>query len=125
MKSYRVLYFIFGLFFFAMGGFLLFVSFMANAAPNTSFLMMFAMGIMSFCLSYLYPQFQQKDERMKRIREKGMFFSVTALMVYLLIFNIGLQVGLFTLTASELLHILTALIICTVFISFVVYSKIY
>ncbi|WP_019156469.1 hypothetical protein [Robertmurraya massiliosenegalensis] len=125
MKNNQIIFFIFGIFFFAMGGFLLFVSFMAKASINTSFLMMFSMGIMSFCLSYLYPQFQQKDERMKRIREKGMFFSGMALMVYLLIFNIGLQVELFTLTATELLHILTTLIICTVFISFVVYSKIY
>ena len=33
------------------------------------------MMIMSFCLSYLHPQFKEKDERMKLIRYKGMFVT--------------------------------------------------
>ncbi|WP_137744425.1 permease [Robertmurraya siralis] len=125
MRNNRILFLILGLFFFAIGGLLLVTNLVADEPFHTSFLLMFALTVMCFCLSYLSPHFQQKDERMKLIREKGMFFSVSALMVYLIIFNLGLQIEFFTLAANELLHILTALIICTVFISFVVYSRIY
>lgn len=125
MRNNRILFLILGLFFIAIGGLLLVTNLVADEPFNTSFLLMFALAVMCFCLSYLSPHFLQKDERMKLIREKGMFFSVIALIVYLIIFNLGLQIEFFILAANELLHILTALIICTIFISFVVYSRIY
>lgn len=125
MKSVRVILFTVSSFFFVMAGFIIFVSIMANSAPSSSAYIMIAMGVMSLCVGYLYPQFKQKDERMKLIREKGMFVSFIAIMVYFIIFNLGLQLEFFTLTANELLHILSALVISTVFISFVVLSKIY
>ncbi|MEH7385659.1 permease [Bacillus sp. JJ1521] len=108
-----------------MSGFTIFIGIMAKAAPAPMAYMTLAMAVMSFCMAHLYPHFKQKDERMKLIREKGMFASYFAIIFYLLIFNIGLQFEFFVLTAAQLINILTALIICTVFISFVVYSKIY
>lgn len=125
MKSTRVILFTVSSFFFVMAGFIIFVSIMANSVPSSGAYIMIAMGVMSLCVGYLYPQFKQKDERMKLIREKGMFVSFIAIMGYFIIFNLGLQLDLFTLTANELLHILSALFISTVFISFVVLSKIY
>lgn len=125
MDYSRILFFVCGLFFFIMGGFIIFVGIMAKAAPAPSAYLMLAMSVMSFCLSYLYPQFKQKDERMKLIREKGMFFSFIATMCYLIFFNLALQFEFVALTATELLQILTTLIIGTVFVSFVVVSKIY
>lgn len=125
MKSVRVILFTVSSFFFMMAGFIIFVSIMADSVPSSGAYVMIAMGIMSLCVGYLYPQFKQKDERMKLIREKGMFVSFIAIMVYFIIFNLGLQLEFFTLTANELLHILSALVISTVFISFVVLSKIY
>jgi hypothetical protein len=125
MKSTRVILFTVSSFFFLMAGFIIFISVMANSEPSSGAYMMIAMGVMAFCVGYLYPQFKQKDERMKLIREKGMFVSFIAIMGYFLIFNFGLQFEFFTLTANELLHILSALFISTVFISFVVLSKIY
>jgi uncharacterized protein (UPF0305 family) len=45
---------------------------------NTKFLvtstLFLALSVMFFSLSYLHPQFKKKDERMKVIREKGMFY---------------------------------------------------
>ncbi|MFS0646869.1 permease [Siminovitchia sp. 179-K 8D1 HS] len=125
MDYSRISFFVLGIFFSVMGGFMICASFMTNSVPSSMVYIQLAMAIMSFCLSYLYPQFRQKDERMKLIRQKGMLASFVALMIYLFVFNIGLQFDFFILTANELIHILTALIISTVFISLVVYSKIY
>ena len=67
---------IFGTMFAAMGVFLLLVAIMAKSAPLTETYTLLSMAIMSFSLSYLYPEFMQKDERMNMIRQKGMYFSV-------------------------------------------------
>lgn len=125
MGNSRIPFIVFGIFFTLMTGFVMFVGIMAESAPAPMAYMTLAMAVMSFCLAYLYPHFKQKDERMKLIREKGMFASYFAIIFYLIVFNIGLQFEFFVLTAAQLINILTALIICTVFISFVVYSKIY
>lgn len=82
-----------------------------------------AMAYMSFCLSYLFPQFKENDERVKLIKQKGMFASFIAFMLYLILFQIGIQLGWVNLSALQLLHILSTLMICTVFSSFVIYSK--
>jgi hypothetical protein len=124
MDYSRKAFFIFGIFFLCMSGFMIFVGIMADSTPPSGSYMLLALAVMSFSLSYLYPQFKQKDERMKLIRQKGMFASFFAVMLYLIFFNIGLQFEFFTLTANELIHILSTLLICTVFLSFVVYSKI-
>jgi hypothetical protein len=124
MDYSRKAFFIFGIFFLCMSGFMIFVGIMANSEPPSGSYMLLALAVMSFSLSYLYPQFKQKDERMKLIRQKGMFASFFAMMLYLIFFNIGLQFDFFILTANELIHILSTLLICTVFLSFVVYSKI-
>lgn len=76
-------------------------------------------------MAYLYPQWVQKDERMKLIRQKGMFFSMTALMLYLIVFMILLGFEIVSLPALEVIYILTALLISTFFLSFVIYSIIY
>ncbi|WP_449538906.1 permease [Ferdinandcohnia sp. Marseille-Q9671] len=125
MDTSRISFFVLGILFTIMGGFMIFAGLMADAAPPSIAYMQLGMAVMSFCLSYLYPQFKQKDERMRLIRQKGMFASFVTVMLYLIVFNLALQFDLFVLTAIELLHILTTLIISTVFIAFVVYSKIY
>ncbi|SDM91899.1 hypothetical protein [Sediminibacillus halophilus] len=84
-----------------------------------------AMAVMAFCLSYLFPQFIQKDERMKLIRHKGIFFSFFAFLTYSIVLTTLLQTNVIQLPGSEAVSILTTLMICTVFISWVVLSKIY
>ncbi|MFB6466777.1 permease [Cytobacillus sp. Hz8] len=125
MGNSRVLFIVFGILFSVMSAFTIFVGIMAKSAPAPMAYMTLAMAVMSFCLAYLYPQFKQKDERMRLIRQKGMFASFVAMMIYLIILNIGIQLDFFILTANELIQILTVLMISTLFISFVVYSKIY
>ncbi|MDM5187547.1 permease [Bacillus sp. DX4.1] len=124
--NYSQKYFlIMGILFFAMGAFMVFAGIMTHSAPPAPTYTLLAMMVMCFCLSYLHPQFKEQDERMKLIRQKGMFYSYFALLTYYLIFSIGLNLNLFTLSAIELLNILMALTISTVFLSFVVLSKRY
>ncbi|WP_018665420.1 hypothetical protein [Heyndrickxia acidiproducens] len=125
MGNSRLALIVLGFLFTVMSAFTMFVGIMAKSAPAPIAYMTLAMAVMSFCVAYLYPQFKQNDERTRLIRQKGIFASFFATIIYLIIFNIGIQFGLFELTASGLINILTALIILTVFISFVVYSKIY
>ncbi|MBP3953551.1 permease [Bacillus suaedae] len=125
MDYFRKLFFILGSFFFVLSCFLIVIGILAKQTPHSSIYLMFAMAVMSFCMSYLYPQFKQKDERMKLIRAKGMFASFVALMSYLIIFNVGIQFELIYFTASQLIQILSTLMICTVFLSFVIFSKMY
>jgi hypothetical protein len=119
------LFLIMGTLFTLLGGFYVFVAMMAQDKPTSSVYITGAMAVMSFCLSYLSPQFQQKDERMKLIRQKGMFYSYFAILSYYIIFSTLLQFGIISITALELIHILIALTISTVFLSFVIVSKRY
>ncbi|RIW33099.1 permease [Bacillus salacetis] len=125
MDYYRKIFFVFGVLFLCLIAFILFASMMAGSAPPSGSYILLSMAVMSFCLSYLYPQFKQKDERMRMIRQKGMFATFIALFAYCILLNFGLQTGILQVSAADLIQILTAMIISTVFISFVVYSKIY
>ncbi|WP_018922602.1 hypothetical protein [Salsuginibacillus kocurii] len=121
----RNTFLIIGIFFVLIIGFFLVSSIMVGVAPNFIIFPLISFAIMCFSLYYLYPQFRQKDERMKAIRERGMFFSYFALIIYFFFFWTVLQFDLFFITARELLQILIALTISTVFLSFVVVSKRY
>ncbi|MCP9278360.1 permease [Bacillus wiedmannii] len=124
--NYSQKYFvIMGIIFLFMSGFMILTGIMTHSAPPEITYPLLGMMIMSFCLSYLHPQFKEKDERMKLIRYKGMFFSFFALTAYYLLFSIGLNLKILTLSATELLNILMALTMSTVFISFVVLAKRY
>ncbi|MEC2795027.1 permease [Bacillus thuringiensis] len=124
--NYSQKYFvIMGIIFLFMSGFMILTGIMTHSAPPAITCPLLGMMIMSFCLSYLHPQFKEKDERMKLIRYKGMFVTFFALTVYYLLFSIGLNLKILTLSATELLNILMALTMSTVFISFVVLAKRY
>ncbi|HFK1719054.1 TPA: permease [Bacillus cereus] len=124
--NYSQKYFvIMGIIFLFMSGFMILTGIMTHSAPPAITYPLLGMMIMSFCLSYLHPQFKEKDERMKLIRYKGMFVTFCALTAYYLLFSIGLNLKILTLSATELLNILMALTMSTVFISFVVLAKRY
>ncbi|EOP28131.1 MULTISPECIES: hypothetical protein [Bacillus] len=125
MNDSQKYFVIMGIIFLIMSGFRILAGIMTHSAPPSPTYTLLAMMIMCFCLSYLHPQFKEKDERMKLIRYKGMFFSFFALTAYYLLFSIGLNLKVMTLSAVELLHILMALTMSTVFISFVVLAKRY
>ncbi len=62
---------------------------------------------------------------MRLICQKGMYVSYFALLVYYIILTVVIQFNFLTLTALQVLNILAALTIITVFLSWVVLSKIY
>ena len=74
--NYSQKYFVMmGIIFLFMSGFMILTGIMTHSAPPTATYPLLGMMIMCFCLSYLHPQFKEKDERMKLIRYKGMFVT--------------------------------------------------
>lgn len=124
-KNGRKIYFFLGIWFTILAGFIGFATIMAEGGKPANALIFVAMAVMSYCLSYLYPHFKENDERVKWIKQKGMFASFIALFAYFILFQLGIQFDFFFLSALELLQVLSTLMICTVFLSFVIYSKIY
>lgn len=98
---------------------------MSKSAPLTETYTLISLAVMSFCLSYLAPQFSQKDERTRMIREKGMFFSGLAFLIYSIVLTTALNFDLISLSAIEAINILVALMISTIFISMVVIARKY
>ncbi|NCU17125.1 permease [Bacillus sp. P1(2020)] len=88
-------------------------------------ILIFSIAVMFLSLAYLHNQFKKKDERMKMTRERAMFYSYFAIMVYYFIFIILLGLNLINLSPIETIEILASLTIITVFLSQVVLSKIY
>ncbi|WP_239984645.1 permease [Lentibacillus sediminis] len=121
----RLAFIVMGVLFLLMGILYAVVAIMANSAPVPQIYIIFAMAVMSFCLSYLFPQSNQKDERMKFIRQKGMFISFFAFLIYSQVFTGLIQFDVVHLSAMAAINMLTALMISTVFISWVVLARIY
>jgi hypothetical protein len=125
MMYNRIAFLVVGILLLIMGIFLTVAALIAKTAPIPQAYTVFSMSIMCFCLSYLFPQFIQKDERMKLIRQKGMFFSFFAFLFYSSLLNILIQFDVIHLSALEAINIITALMISTVFISWVILARIY
>ena len=87
--------------------------------------LIFSISILFLSLGYLYPQFKNKDERMKLIRDKSMFYSYFILMFYFLVFVILLHFEIISLTAYSAVIILASLTIMTVFILFIILSFVF
>jgi len=119
----RKTYLIFGVVFTLLGAFYLFVALMAKGSPPSQAYVTFALTIMSFCMSYLFPHLKSKDERSKLIREKGMFYAYFAMLVYFFIFMTLLTFNVIEISALTTVNILLALMIETVFISMVIVAK--
>ncbi|MED4463675.1 hypothetical protein [Metabacillus fastidiosus] len=93
--------------------------------PKGHELLLLAVAVMSFCLAYLSPQFQQNDERIKKIKEKGMFYSYFFIIGYMFVLMIIVQRNETFLNTYQAICILASLTIMTVFLSFVVLAKRY
>lgn len=122
-KTQQRMLFILGIFFLVNGLLLSTASISRGRFPVGFDIMSFAISIMAFCNGYLYPQFQAKDERSKIIREKGMFYSYFILIGYLAVFMILFQFTSFALDGYQMVCVLAALLIATVFTMFVVVAK--
>ncbi|WLR48261.1 permease [Halobacillus litoralis] len=113
-----------GVFFLLLAGFLIFVGTMGGEWPSMMWTMV-SLGILSFSMSYLYPQFKQKDERMKWIRHKAVFYSFFIMMGIMAVFHLMIVLQVVTLSAVDLLSILLSLNIVTVFLTMVILAKRY
>ncbi|UOQ45939.1 permease [Halobacillus salinarum] len=125
MDYYPKAYFILGLLFTGFGGMFLIIAIIANEVPSHHSYLMITLAVLSFSMSYLYPQFKQKDERMKLIRQKAMVYSYFAMMIYLIFFLVLLQLEGVSFSGQELIHLLLSLQISTIFLSMVILAKRY
>ncbi|MBA2173776.1 permease [Halobacillus locisalis] len=103
--------------------FVLIVSLLAGDRISFFSLPLLSTAVIAFSMSYLHPQFRQKDERMRLIRYKGLFFSFFAILGYMFIMMTLLQFNMIDINAIEVLQILSALFISTVFLSWVFVAK--
>jgi hypothetical protein len=119
----RLTFYICGGLFLIMTLFMAFVGIAADESIVPQTWTLLSLTVMSFSMGYLFPQFKQKDERMKLIRQKGLFYAYFALIVYFLIFFLLIGLKIIDISALELLQILSGMTISTVFLSMVYVSK--
>ncbi len=124
-KSGQSFYMIAGLLFLLISGLFSTVALSTGNFPVGHELIIFGIGIMCFCLSYLYPQFIKNDERTKKIKERGMYYSYFFIMIYMIAMMGLYQFDVINLNGYQTVSLLAALTIITVFLSFVVLSKRY
>ncbi|MCA0970245.1 permease [Halobacillus litoralis] len=103
--------------------FILTISLLAKDGIPLYALPLLSLAVIAFCMSHLYPQFKQKDERMKLIRYKGLFVSFFVILGLMSVLLLLLQVNVVSLTAVEVIQILIALYMTVVFSSWVIVSK--
>lgn len=121
----RIFLYISGCLLFLLSGFMCLTAIITNdATSGTTAFLFFSIAVMSFSIGYLFPQFKQKDERMKVIREKGIYLSFFAFFLYNIILMLMMMNGILALSAVQILSIEPALIIITAPLSWIVLSKV-
>ncbi|WP_345243829.1 permease [Pontibacillus salipaludis] len=125
MDYYPKTFIIMGSLFGAMGAFFIVVGVLANSALLPQTYTVFSMAVLSFSISFLYPQFKQKDERMKLIRQKAIGYSFIAMMVYISLLLLGIELNVISLNVVDALTILISLSISTLFLTMVALAKKY
>ena len=92
--------------------------------PND--LMTVAMAIICFCMAYLVPHFEAKDERAQKIRERAVYMSYFWVLgfsvILMFIFN---PISNINMAALDVVSLLMALFISIVFLNMVYYAKKY
>lgn len=107
----------------AVAGLFVLSSALSGKFPVGHELLLASTAIMLWCLSALHPHFAANDERWRRIRERGMFYSYFILLGFLM-----LLVTAFALTPLEMsgyttVSVIASFLISSVFITFVVLSR--
>ncbi|MDQ0226518.1 hypothetical protein [Metabacillus niabensis] len=83
------------------------------------------LSYLSFAAGYLYPQFKEKDERSELIKQKGMHYSMFFVLVFFIATLLGNQFNIFGLELIEMIQIVIALTIITIFTSWIIMAKKY
>lgn len=82
-----------------------------------------ALVYMAFMISYLYPQFKNKDERTNAIKQKGAYFSICIVLFVLIILIALMQFNIVVLTSVELIRIIVSVVIIVIWTSWFLLSK--
>lgn len=125
VRSYRVFFILSSVFFLILGVGLIVLSVSLDGKIDGHEFLIISMAVVCAANAYLVPQFIVNDERVKLIKQKAFSTSYFFNMGYSLILMTLLYTELIHLTALQLLGMFTALIICTVFLLFVFFSKRY
>ncbi|WP_079710410.1 hypothetical protein [Paraliobacillus ryukyuensis] len=109
---------------------LIFVSrtFIGIYTDSLSIIEIFMWGTLSYlCFTggYLFPQFKHKDERTQLIKQKGMYYSLLAVLFYFIILLLLNNFNILNLRIIEAVQIILGLTIITIFSSWVILSKKY
>ncbi|MFK3937133.1 hypothetical protein ACI2JA_06380 [Alkalihalobacillus sp. NPDC078783] len=125
VRSYRIFFIIAAIFFIVFGVGLIVLNVLYNHKVVGHEFTWITLSVICAVQAYLVPQFIVNDERVKLIKQKAMSTGYFFIIGYSVIFMILLQTKVIHLTAIQLLGIFTALIVCTVFLLFVFFSKRY
>lgn len=125
VKTYRALFIFSAIFFTIIGGGLIVLSVTVDYNIAGHEFLTLSLAVVCAVQAYLVPQFIMNDERVKLIKQKAMSTGYFFIMGYTVIFMILLQTKIIHLTALQLLGMFTALIVSTVFLLFVFFSKRY
>ncbi|MFF3100150.1 permease [Viridibacillus arvi] len=124
MKQTKIGYIILGCIFGVLALFMNGVSISVNKFPSS--LMLIAICIMCFCLSYLVQHLTAKDERAKKIRERSIyvnyFILIAVVLLLMIVFN---PISNLHIEAYNLLSIMMTVYISSVFLTMVYYAKKY
>ncbi|MGE7835020.1 MULTISPECIES: DUF2178 domain-containing protein [Viridibacillus] len=124
MKQTKMGYIILGCIFGVLALFMNGVSISVNKFPSS--LMLIAICIMCFCLSYLVQHLTAKDERAQKIRERSIyvnyFILIAVVLLLMIVFN---PISNLHIEAYNLLSIMMTVYISSVFLTMVYYAKKY
>ncbi|MGD6877132.1 hypothetical protein [Bacillus infantis] len=82
-----------------------------------------ALAFMGCSIAYLLPQFKNNDERVKMIKQKGLYYVILFSLLCLVILNIFIQTEVLALTSLEVVRLLLSIIIIAVWTSWIILSK--
>jgi len=99
------------------------LSIMTNSVSIVELLNWGSIAYMVFAISYLYPQFKHKDERIEAIRQKGTYQSIFIVLVVLIALMLLVQFNMLTLTTLEIVRVMISVIILSIWTSWVILSK--
>ncbi|MBN8235361.1 permease [Halobacillus kuroshimensis] len=108
-----------------MGLSVLIIGLLADGSVQGHSFSMLSLSVLAFCMSYLYPQFKQKDERMKSIRQKAVSYAFTSGIGYMLIFSLLAELNVLKMDVSSVLSLIIALSMTTLFLLLVFLARKY
>lgn len=118
-------FYIIGFLFFFIFSIRTFLGITTDSLSLIELLMWGSLTYICFAAGYLYPQFKKKDERTQFIRQKGMYYSLFAVLIYFIALMLGSRFDILNTGITEIIQLLISLTIITIFSSWIILSKKY